>query len=351
LRLVPWVVVSAAYLVLRSVALGSLAPETSSVGLSSWEYLLTAGALLGRFLRALVFPTELNFWHVFAPVRSLWTVEAAAALSTVGIWAALLVWAIRRWALVPTVALTFAVLPLTPTLMLASLNQGLENAFAERYLYLPSFGAVLLAGWGIAVLYPERSRVARALTAALAALGIFGAAVTVQRNPVWKNSLSLWGDSIAKSPGSGVVNLNYGFALMGAGQAESGRSYVDRAVALTPDLVQRQMRRAISYARSGRSTDAVLAFNNVLAMDPRSAQAHYNLGVLYEGRGEDSSAVREYLSAIELDPAAADAHNNVGILLFAAGYRDQALQHLEEAVRLQPKDPAFRANLERAKSR
>jgi hypothetical protein len=52
---------------------------------------------------------------------------------------------------------------------------------------------------------------------------VAGTAATVQRNPVWKDSLSLWGDAAAKSPGSGVANLNYGFALMAAGQTEPGQ--------------------------------------------------------------------------------------------------------------------------------
>ena len=350
-RIAPWLLVSAAYLVVRGMALGGLAPATSAVGLSPWEYVLTATALLGRFLRAEVFPTQLNFWHVFTPVTSVWSADAAIALATVGAWVWLFALAIRRRALVPSVALALAVLPLTPALMLASLNQGLENAFAERYLYLPSFGVVLLAGWAIAELDPGRRRLSRALTAALAAVAILGAAATVQRNPVWKNGLALWGDAVSKSPGSGMTNLNYGFALMSAGQTDAGRRHLQRAVALAPDLVERQMTRAISYARAGRDTDAILAFHNVLAMDPRSAQAHYNLGVLYEERGDESAAVREYLAAIDLDPSAADAHNNVGILLLTGGYRDQAMEHLEEAVRLQPNDTAFKANLERARAR
>jgi tetratricopeptide (TPR) repeat protein len=350
-RLAPWVAVSLAYLALRSVVLGGVAPQTSPVGLSPWEYALTALALLGRFLRAQVFPTDLNFWHVFVPVKSAWSAGAALALLTVGAWAFLLAWAVRRRALVPAVGLTVAVLPLTPALLLGSLNQGLENAFAERYVYLPSFGVALLGGWAVAALEPRRAPLARALTAGLAALIVLGAAVTVQRNPVWKNSLSLWGDAAAKSPASGMANLNYGLALMGAGQTESGQRHVQRGVALAPELVDRKMRQAVSYAQAGRSTDAMLAFHNVLVMDPRSARAHYNLGVLHEERGETAKAVGEYLAAIALDPSASDAHNNLGILYFTGGYRDQAMEHLEEAVRLQPEDPAFRANLERARSR
>jgi len=350
-RAAPWIVVSAGYLLVRSLVLGGLAPQVAAVNLSPWEYVLTSAALLGRFLRAAVIPLELNFWHVFAPVTSLWSSEAGLAFLTVAIWASLFALAVIRRALVPVVGLTVAVLPLTPLLLLGSLNQGLENAFAERYVYLPSFGVTLLAGWAVAALEPGRLRFSRALTAGLAALAIVGAAVSIQRNPVWKDSLSLWGDAVAKSPGSGVANLNYGFALMAAGQTELGRPYVQRGVTLAPGLIERKMRQAVSYAQSGRSKDAILGFHNVLVMDSRSAQAHYNLGVLYERLGDDSSAVREYLAAIELDPAAADAHNNVGILLFSAGYRDQALEHMEEAVRLQPKDPSFRANLERGRSR
>jgi Flp pilus assembly protein TadD len=345
------VVVSVAYIVVRSLVLGSVAPQTSAISLSPWEYVLTASSLLGRLLRAQLLPTELNFWHVFRPVQSLWTSAAVLAFLTVGIWVVLLFLAVRRRALVPTVALAAAVLPLTPTLLLGSLNQGLENAFAERYVYLPSFGAVLLAGWAVAALDSRHVRLARPLSAGFLALAVLGAAVTLQRNPVWRDSLSLWSDAAAKSPGSGVANLYYGFALMGAGQVEPGQRHVQRAVTLSPELVEREMRRAISYAQAGRSKDAVLAFHRVLVMDPRSAQAHFNLGVLYEARGETPAAVKEYLAAIEFDPASADAHNNVGILLFTAGYREQALQHLEKAARLQPKDPAFRANLERARAR
>ena len=300
-RVAPWVVVSAAYLVVRSLVLGSVAPQTSTISLSPGEYVLTASALLGRFLRAQVFPTELNFWHVFTPVDSLWSPGAGIALLTVGIWVSLLAWAVSRRTLVPAIGLTLAVLPLTPTLLLGSLNQGLENAFAERYVYLPSFGVLLLAGWAVAALEPRRIRLAWALTAGLAALGVLGAAVTVQRNPVWKDSLSLWGDAVVKSPASGMANLNYGFALMSAGQTESGRRYVERGVSLAPSLVQRQMRQAVSYARSGRSKDATLAFHNVLVMDPRSAPAHYNLGVLYEQQGQAAMAVAEYQAALALE--------------------------------------------------
>ena len=351
LRVAPWVVVAGAYLLVRSLVLGGVAPQASPVGLSPAEYVLTSIALLGRFLRAQLFPLQLNFWHVFTPVRSLWSVDAGVGLLTVGAWAALLGWALKRRALVPVVGLTLAVLPLTPVLLLRSLNQGLETAFAERYVYFSSFGVLLAAGWVIAALESKRAQLARGLTVALAALAVIAAAATVLRNPVWKSSLSLWADAAAKSPESGVAHLNYGFALITAGQMEPGRQHVARAVALSPGLVHRQMSRAIGYARSGRSNDALLAFHNVLVMDPRSSEAHYNLGVLYEERGQNDMAMSEYLAAIELNPAAANAHNNVGILYYQAGQPGEGLKHLQEAVRLQPNDPEFRANFQKATAR
>jgi tetratricopeptide (TPR) repeat protein len=350
-RVAPLAVVSVVYLLVRGLALGGVAPQTSPISLSPWEYALTACSLLGRFLRAQVLPTELNFWHMFGPVESLWSSAAFLALLTVGLWGSLLAWALGRRALVPSVGLAFMVLPLTPTLLLRSLNQGLENAFAERYVYLPSFGVVLLAGWAVAALEPGHMRLARGLAVALPALAVLGGVVTIQRNTVWKDSLSLWGDAVAKSPGSGMANLSYGFALMSAGRTEAGQPYVERAVALSPQLIEREMRRAVSYAQAGRSKDAILAFHTVLIMHPRSAQAHYNLGLLYEERGATAMALGEYQAAIALDPAAAEAHNNMGILYFTLGMPERGLKHLEEAVRLRPDDPALRANLERARGR
>jgi tetratricopeptide (TPR) repeat protein len=350
-RLAPWLAVSAAYIVARRLALGGLAPQTSDVNLTPWEYVLTACALVGRFLRSAVLPLELNFWHVFEPVRSLWSAEAAFALLTVGAWAGLFVWALRRRALAPAVALAFAILPLTPALFLRSLNQGLENAFAERYVYLPSFGILLLAGWAVAALEPGRARLARALAACLVVLAAAGAVASVQRNPVWRDAVSLWGDAAGKSPESGLASLNYGFALLSASQNDAGRRQVERAVALAPELIQREVDRAVSLAQADRSGDAILAFHTVLLLDPRSSLAHYNLGVLYEQRGQISPAMTEYEAAVALDPTMALAHNNLGILYAESGDRVRALEHLEEAARLEPTDPAFRANLRRAQGR
>jgi Flp pilus assembly protein TadD len=247
--------------------------------------------------------------------------------------------------------LTLAVLPLAPALLLRSLNQGIENAFAERYVYLPSFGVVLLAGWALGAVESKRPPLAKSLAAALGLLALLGGGVTVARNPVWRDSLSLWKDAAAKSPASGIANLNYGMALLSAGQGEEGKRYVARAVSLAPSLVRRDLDRAIAYARSGRAKDAILAFHKVLVMDPRSAEAHYNLGVLYEELRDNDRAAGEYEAAIALNPAEANAHNNLGILYFTAGQRELGLEHLAEAARLRPDDAEFRANLERARAR
>ena len=349
-RLVPWAAVSVAYLVARRAALGSLAPQTTAISLSPVEHVLTALSLLGRFIRAQVLPTTLNFWHVFTPVSSFESPDAWLAVLTVGLWAALFTLAVARRALVPTIGLAIMVVPLTPTLFLGSLNQGLENAFAERYLYLPSFGLALLAAWSAAALYPRRPQLATVWLILLAALGEAGASVAVHRNPVWKNPLSLWADAAAKSPSSGIANLNFGFALMDAGRTEEGRRHVERAVALTPELVERQMRRARAYASFGRTADAIFAFQDVLVMNPRSASAHYDLGLLYEKQARASAAIAEYEAAIGIDPASVDAHNGAGRLYLAQGDRDQAIAHFEAAARIRPEDAAIRFNLERARA-
>lgn len=225
-----------------------------------------------------------------------------------------LAWAFKKRSATPAVGLTLAVLPLTPALLFWSLNQGVENAFAERFAYLPSFGVVLVAGWGVAELVRCRAGLAGGLAAGLAAVVLLGGVATFQRTRVWKDSLSLWEDAAAKSPESGTANLNYGYALMNAGLADEGRRYSSRAVAQNQGIVRRETARAIDLAGQRRATEAILAFHRVLAMDPNSAEAHYNLGVLYEEQGQAAKPIGEYLAAVKLDATLADAHNNLDIL-------------------------------------
>jgi Flp pilus assembly protein TadD len=339
---------AALYLGLRVNALGGLMPTAGGVGqsLGMSTYLLSVLALLAGYISKLVLPVKLNFWHAFAAPASLFSAEGLRAAGIIGLAAAGSIAAFSN----PVVrfAVVLVVVPLLPTFHLGALNQGLENAFAERYLYLPSVGFVMLVALAVEALRVcARPRTAPVVAIVLALSGFYAAA-TVARNRVWKDHLSLWSDAVRKSPGSAVAQMNHGAALIYAGRGPEGTAAMRKAAAMNPALVDRELAKAAAYLEKGLYNKAILTLHTALALDPASAPAHYDLGLVYESLGQVEAAATEYSQALSLNPMYAEAHNNLGVLHAQQGNVDKALPHFREAVRLRPDDPQYRANLERA---
>ncbi len=133
----------AGYLVMRVHALGGLAPaQQTFFHLGTVEFALSALILMARYFLALVWPVDLNFFHVFHPATGVSGELVLALLALAGV-----VWAASRlrWhSPAATFALCWVAITIAPALNIAGVGQ---NVFAERYLYLPSVGFVVLAGW------------------------------------------------------------------------------------------------------------------------------------------------------------------------------------------------------------
>jgi len=346
-RLTPFGLAFFAYAGLRLWALGGLAPTVSSGALGPFAYALNVLVLFSLYVQNLVLPVHLNVWHVFTPIVSLLSAEALAAVMITGICVvgAFLVRS-NRMALFAS-ALTLV--PLLPTFYFSGLNQGIENAFTERYLYLPSAGYVVLvamaADWYRRRIPPGTTIVAGGLAALVAAFSIG----TVQRNAVWRDAYSLWSDAARKSPGSAIARLNHGYSLLSRRRLDEGRAEIQEALRLRPTLLDDMIAKGIAYSQKGLTKRAILEFHFVLAAKPDFAPAHYNLGVLYESMGRIDQAIREYEATVWIQPGFADAHNNLGIAYAEKGIKEKAITHFETAVRLRPADAEFAANLKRAR--
>jgi tetratricopeptide (TPR) repeat protein len=346
LRLAPFGLALLAYGGVRAWALGGLAPTMQPVTLGPFAYALNVLILFPRYMLMLVFPVNLNFWHVFRPPESVFSTDVGtAALITSLILAVVFLMRSNRWALF---ASTLTVLPLLPAFYFSGLTQGIENAFAERYLYLPSAGFVLLvaaaADWCRRRIPADTSVVAVALGALVATSSI----ATVQRNVVWRDAYSLWSDTARKSPDSPIARLNHGYALLSRQHLDEGRAEIREALRLRPTLLENMLAKGILYGQKGLTKKAILQFHFALAAKPDFAPAHYNLAVLYESKGWLDAAIREYEATIAIQPDFADAHNNLGIAYAQKGLKEKAVEHIEAALRLRPASSEFAANLKKA---
>lgn len=105
--------------------------------------------------------------------------------------------------------------------------------YADRYMYIPAIALFVL--FGSAFSYLKDLKSARKIAyAAFAAVFLFYGAVAFERVGVWRNELSFWQDTAAKSPGQDKAQLNLGYAYEMAGRLEEAEKAYEAAARIYP---------------------------------------------------------------------------------------------------------------------
>lgn len=377
-RYLPYAAALAVYLAIRFQAISDFAPLRRHAELGASGYALNVFPLFADYLRYLLVPAGLSAFHVLHPIGSLLEPRGLYALAASAAFAGAAAWAFRRD---PPVFLGLAMvaLPLLPVLYIPAVG---ENTFAERYLYLPSVGLVLLAGLAVARLLARRPSSLRAALGAAMAVAAVYAGLTVSRNRVWRDDYTLWMQTVVDSPdsaaawgdlgvvlaergeqaraieayrtalridpGSPLAHSNLGVAYGDAGRTDLALEHLLAAIRLHPDYSEAYVNLGNLYRRLERLDDAIAQYRAAVGRKPRVVAYRISLGNALAERGDRAGAQAEYRAALAADPESADAHMAVGIAAGEEGRLDEAVVHLETAARLAPRDGIVRRNLAQA---
>lgn len=280
-------------------------------------------ALAAWYLRLLLIPWPLNaYWSAqhLDPGIMTW----AAAVAAVGVVAL----ARRRGA----AGLAWTFVFLLPVLGFAPL-QGAP--FAERFLYLPSFGWCLIVG----ALFARTADAGRHRLAAGAAtaLVLVLAAATLARVPVWRDDATLFTDMARRSPKEDIVQHNLGAALHRAGDTAGSMAAYRRAVAMAPNHEPSLRALGVAEGAAGNFEVSFDLLRRAVAADPRRPESHYNYAVIANQLGRAELAETHYRRAIELRPDYALPVAGLCELLAARGDAEGARRQLATLQRLDPR--------------
>lgn len=222
-RYLPYLAAAAVYFVVRLSALDGLAPEKHHAGLSTYHYVINAFPLFARYLATLILPLHLNDFYLLTPISSLAEPKGIGALAATAAFLVLGGITLRKRHKTAFLALAFVAVPLLPALYIPGISW---NGFAERYLYLPSVGFVLLIAYGIAWAGNARPKRGVALLAVAAVLTGVYALGSMNRGAVWKDECTLWEDTVRNSPENAESHAGFGDALYRQGRvAEAMEQY------------------------------------------------------------------------------------------------------------------------------
>ncbi len=110
--------------------------------------------------------------------------------------------------------------------------------FAERYLYLPSVGYVLLLAIFLSWAKEKLPGTTKSIMIVfILIMGLYTVG-TINRNNVWQDSFILWSDTVKKSPDSTVAHYNLGVAYSKKGLWDRAMAEYQTAVRLKPDYAE-----------------------------------------------------------------------------------------------------------------
>src|SRR3990172_7764787 len=145
------------------------------------------------------------------------------------------------------------------------------------------------------------------------------AATAYQRNSIYHDFITLWGNITKTSPNKRRAHENYGQALSTVGRLEEALRELNTVLALKDDgsVPLRDLYREIGvvYFRMNRIDDAISAWRTGLQKAPNDASLLNNLSVALLQTGRYEEAASQAQTALLADPTMPQALNTMGQVL------------------------------------
>lgn len=110
------------------------------------------------------------------------------------------------------------------------------------------------------------------------------------------------------APGSVRERVNYGLALLRAGQVDKGVGELIQAQKQDATLPHTWFNLGIAYKHAGDYEKAIEQFQGLIKLVPQEPAGHYNLAAVFRSKGDSQAALAEFLEAEKLNPDSAGPH-------------------------------------------
>jgi tetratricopeptide (TPR) repeat protein len=214
------------------------------------------------------------------------------------------------------------------------LVQAGAQAMANRYMYIPMLGLLIIAAWAIKDLIANRPRwkaVAAALTTVALTILLILTRIQVGH---WQNSITLFDYALKVTENNWLAENNYGSALSEVGRLDEAVLHLSNAVRMRPTLFYARVNLGKVLLMQGNLSEAVVHFNELLEHKQGSAEVYYHLAVALSKQNKYDEAIKCLARAIELDPKYPYARSGMGIILLATDRPNEAIEYLNEALRI-----------------
>ena len=219
------------------------------------------------------------------------------------------------------------------------------QSMADRYMYLPIIGILLIAIWGVAE-FCEKNQVPRGIIIFGVVVLCFASAARARNQVgVWQNDGTLFGHALAVTTDNFVASHNLGYWYEKTGQADKAMDYYFDADQLASRDPAALYNAANAFAKLGHWHEAIKIYRRALQLSPNQPDFLNNLGFAYAKNKQLPEAVNCFETVLALEPNSVDAHNNLATILFMQGNLEDAATQFSKALKLSPGSFQICANL------
>lgn len=319
-----------------AVRVATLLHAEAPVLRSPIENALTQTIVILRYVRLILWPAGQSLSHEVRHVSSVDDPVALASVATIAV-ALVAAWRWRRREPLLLFGALWFLLVLAPSSSVVALREGM----AEHRVYLASAGLLLtIVALAATILPARRERLTVGGRAIVSAVVVLLSVLTVGRNGVWADPVTLWAEAAERAPSSWQPHYSLGDALRERGRCAEAIGAYETAVRLAPAYRDAFNNLGICLAEVGRPADARAAFQRALEIDPRFARAHTNLGNVAILARDAEEARRQFLLALDRDPGNIPARRQLAAL-YEQAFADpaRALEQCREIARIAPSTP------------
>jgi Flp pilus assembly protein TadD len=217
---------------------------------------------------------------------------------------------------------------------------------ADRYMYTPMVGLLVMVVWGAGDLAVKR-RYRRVMSVLLTVVIVSAAMVcTSLQLKCWQNSMMLFTHTLNVTRNNFVIRNNYANLLMDSGRVDEAIEQYARCLQLKSDSPMLHNNLGNALATKGRTDEAIVHFEEAIKLvgnrksDQYSllvlAHAHYNLAnaLIVQKRFEE--ALEHYAEALKLTPTDLDTLRGFGRTLAELKRFDEAVKYYDRMLELDP---------------
>lgn len=313
---------------------------TGDIGSASRiDYLMTQFRVIPNYLQLLVMPFGLNLWHDIRPSVSFGIYEALGLLLIIGI----LFIGFKYLKRNPLVS--FGIFFFFNALSSESSIMPILDAMFEHRTYLPMFGFVC------AFVFIAKDIIStfnnRYVITSLLMLSIVFGALTYARNEVWKTKISLWEDTVSKSPNHYESILNLGIALCEDGKRiKEARLLLEKVITIDSNDYRGYGYLGNALMSLKEYEKALWAYKTCVRLDP---QSYSQVASSIEFCSRFVSVVNRkddgYQKNIESEPDNEESYHAYGMYLQNNGRLNEALEQYRKAFALNPKHRYASSNI------